>query len=502
MNELRPAPHAWHRDEARIRWDTMLLRQTLLYLPAQFLGPVFQFVSILTWTHFLSPTNLGLVALITAVQELSLATTLNWFTHYTVRYAGGAPSPGKAFLDTETFVLTISGVITVLIVVAMPSFIDGVWTWGLVAAAILQSVGRLAVAQLSDRARACGDPLSYSILQIGWPVGGFFAALALVMLYEPSAASVLAGYAAAQAISLALVLLRIEIGREPLRFAREVIAKAMAYALPLVIGGVLVWLANNGVRFVVEWRDGAAAVGLVTVGWSIGLRIASVAAMMVTAAGFPLALARARDGGHEAGQAQLARNGLLLLATLAPASAGLWMISDLIVPMFVGEPYRAVTAAILPASILAGAARSFRVHCGEQVFLLHERPVIPLINDAIDAVAALLLGGIGLLWAGLPGLVAGAAIGAVLSLIVTMAWGWALYRFALPLADVVKIALATAAMMAVIALVPARPDIASLTLIVALGALVFASLIAALYPRERRKAVALAREMVVARQKP
>jgi O-antigen/teichoic acid export membrane protein len=224
--------------------------------------------------------------------------------------------------------------------------------------------------------------------------------------------------------------------------------------------------------------------------------------MMVTAAGFPLALARARDGGHEAGQAQLARNGLLLLATLAPASAGLWMISDLIVPMFVGEPYRAVTAAILPASILAGAARSFRVHCGEQVFLLHERPVVPLINDAIDAVAALVLGGIGLLWAGLPGLVAGAAIGAVLSLIVTMAWGWALYRFALPLADVVKIALATAAMMAVIALVPARPDIASLTLIVALGALVFASLIAALYPRERRKAVALAREMVVARQKP
>ena len=88
------------------------------------------------------------MALITAVQELSLATTLNWFTHYTVRYAGGAPSPGKAFLDTETFVLTFSGVITVLIVVAMPSFIDGVWTWGLVAAAILQSVGRLAVAQL------------------------------------------------------------------------------------------------------------------------------------------------------------------------------------------------------------------------------------------------------------------------------------------------------------------------------------------------------------------
>jgi hypothetical protein len=95
----------------------------------------------------------------------------------------------------------------------------------------------------------------------------------------------------------------------------------------------------------------------------------------------------------------------------------------------------------------------------------------------------------------LPGLVAGAAIGAVLSLIVTMAWGWWSYGFALPTPDVARIALATAAMMAALTLVPAAHSPFALAITVAGGAVVFAAMMAALYPAERRKAFALAREM-------
>ncbi|WP_439541982.1 lipopolysaccharide biosynthesis protein [Hyphomicrobium sp.] len=470
----------------------MLLRQTLQYFPAQFLGPVFQFVSILTWTHYLSPTDLGLVALVTAVQELSLAATLGWFTHYTLRYAASFQGAAKTYLDTETFVILLSGTVTMLIVLSMPAFVDAKWTWPLLAAAVLQSVGRVAVAQLSDRTRTWGDPISYSILQIGWPVGGFLIALVLVLFVQPSATAVLAGYAIAQAAALVVVLTRIEKGRAPQHFARELLRKAATYAAPLVIGTVLIWVANNGIRFVVEWRDGAAAVGLVSVGWSVGLRIASVAAMVVTAAGFPLALARARDGGPSAGQAQLARNGLLLAAVLAPSAAGLWMIAGALVPLFVGAQFQEVTAAILPASILAGAARNFRIHCGEQVFLLHERPVVPLINDAVDAAAALLLGGFGLWYAGLPGLVAGAAVGAVVSLAVTMIWAWWDHGFAIPGPDVIRIGIATALMMAVIWTLPTAGSVLALGFVVAAGAAVFAAAMAALYPAERRKAIALA----------
>lgn len=470
----------------------MLLRQTLQYFPAQFFGPVFQFVSILTWTHYLSPTDLGLVALVTAVQELSLAATLGWFSHYTLRYAGGFQGAAKSYLDTETFVILLSGAMTMAIVLCLPRVVEAEWTWPLLAAAVLQSVGRVAVGQLSDRSRTWGDPVSYSILQIGWPVGGFFVALVLVLLVEPTATAVLAGYAMAQAAALLAVLMRIEKGAHPERVSRELMAKAATYALPLVIGTVLIWVANNGIRFVVEWRDGAAAVGLVSVGWSIGLRIASVAAMVVTAAGFPLALARARDGGPGAGQAQLARNGLLLAAVLAPSAAGLWMIADALVPLFVGAQFQEVTAAILPASILAGAARNFRIHCGEQVFLLHERPVVPLINDAVDAAAALLLGGFGLWYAGLPGLVAGAALGAVVSLAVTMIWAWWDHGFAIPGPDMARIGIATLVMMGAILALPTAGSPLTLGIVVVTGAAVFAAAMALLYPAERRKAMALA----------
>lgn len=471
----------------------MLLRQTLLYFPAQFLGPVFQFVSILTWTHYLTPEHLGLVALVTAVQELALAASLAWFTHYTLRYAASfEDAERRAYLDAEMLVIALSGAATLLIVLTMPLFVGGAWDWPLVAAAIFQSVGRVTLSQLADRSRAWSDPLSYSILQIGWPVGGFLVALALVVWVAPTATMVLLGYAIAQALAIVYVLLfRIETGRHPTRASREVMRKAARYAAPLVIGTVLLWVANNATRFVVEWRDGAAAVGLVTVGWSIGLRIASVAAMVVSAAGFPLALVRTRDDGIAAGQAQLVRNGLLLAAMLVPSTAGLWMIADELVPLFVGEAYREITLAILPASILAGAARNFRVHWGEQVFLLHERPVVPLLNDVVDAAAALVLGAVGLWLGDLPGLITGSAIGAVLSLVVTMAWGWRDYRYALPVPDVAKIALATALMAAVVAVLPVARSLTMLVFAVSAGAAVYAMTMAALYPAERRKAVTM-----------
>jgi O-antigen/teichoic acid export membrane protein len=470
----------------------MLLRQTLLYLPAQVLGPVFQFVSILAWTHFLLPREFGVLALITAVQELSLAATLMWFTHYTIRHAGAPGGHGGRFLDTESFVLALSGAATLVILLAMPALVEASWTVGLMAAASAQSLGRLVVAQLSERARASGDTLSYSILQVGWPVGGFILALTFLMAFGPGATQILSGYALAEVLSVAAVLRRLGLGTRPAAYAQDLMAKAMAYALPLVIGGLLVWLANNGLRFVLEWRDGAAAVGLVSAGWNIGLRIASVAAMMVTAAGFPLAMRRAREHGVAEGQAQLARNGVLLLAALAPACAGLWMITEQAVPLVIGEAYQAVTAAILPASILAGAARSFRIHCGEQVFLLHERTMVSLINDAIDAAGAMIGGAIGLWTAGLEGLIAGSALGSVLSLAVTLAWGWALYRFAIPLGDVVRILLATGAMVLVVALLPRSATLVSVTATVAIGALMFGGAMALLYPGERAKLRAIA----------
>ncbi len=462
----------------------MLLRQTLLYLPAQVLGPLVQFISAVLWTYFLVPEEMGIFALISAVQEFAYIGTTFWFTLYTMRYYDKS-AEGEArttYLNTESGVLLGSLAGTALAVASMPLFIDANWTANLVAATLSYCLLRTVATQLTDRARTASDTLTYTVLQITWPVLGLVLGLMFVKLFEANAAYVLWGYAVAQALSLLFAVMRLNIGRRPFRVSKDMIAIALRYGMPLVAGGLFVWLANNGIRFVVEHDGGAGAVGLVTVGWGLGLRAAAFAAMLVTAAAFPLAVARSREHGMAEGQMQLVRNGILLLAVLAPAAAGLWAIATPLVDLIVAEPFREMTAQVLPWAIIAGAARNMRIHFGEQVFLLREETLVPLGNDILDGLAALAGGAIGLTLYGLPGSVMGAAAGAVVSLFVTLTFGAYWHRFTFPLQHLVRIGGATALMVAGLSVLPVAPTALSLGLAVALGGLIYAAGLAAFYP--------------------
>lgn len=471
----------------------MLFRQTLLYLPAQVLGPLFQFVSIVAWTYVLSPVEMGVFALVVAVQELAYTATTFWFSLYTMRYhdpEGGAGAKAR-FLDTELMVLLAGSVTTAGVVLLLPLFTSIEWSWPLALATVAYAVSRGLVTHLSDRARTEHDTLTYSALQISWPVLGLALGWLFAVTIEPTAAMVLWGYAAAQMLSLAVAAFRMDFGRNPARFSREAIAIAVKYGLPLLAGGIFVWVASNGLRFVVEYRESAAAVGLITVGWGLGLRVAAFASMLVTAAAFPVAMRRARDEGMAAGQAQLERNGVLLLAVLAPACVGLYAVAEPFVRLVVAEEFEAMTIAVLPLAIAAGAFRNMRIHFGEQVFLLHERSIVPLWNDAFDAAASLAGGAIGLIWGGLPGAVAGAALGSLASLAVTLASGWVAYRFSFPPLDFLRIAAATFAMWLAVVSLPVGDGAMWLALAVATGALVYGVVLTAVSPELARKLIGL-----------
>jgi|CXWK01.1.fsa_nt_gi O-antigen/teichoic acid export membrane protein len=462
----------------------MLLRQTLLYLPAQVLGPLVQFISAVLWTYFLVPEEMGVFALITAVQEFAYIGTTFWFTLYTMRYfdRGADGAAREAYLNTESGVMLGALAGTALAVATLPLFIDANWTGNLLAATLSYCLLRTVATQLTDRARTASDTLTYTVLQITWPILGLALGLVLVRLFEANAAYVLWGYAAAQALSLVFAVVRLDIGRHPMRVSKDMLKVAFRYGMPLVIGGLFVWLANNGIRFVIEHQSGATAVGLVTVGWGLGLRAAAFAAMLVTAAAFPLAVARSREHGMAEGQMQLVRNGILLLAVLAPAAAGLWAIAKPLVDLVVAAPFRDMTAAVLPWAIIAGAARNMRIHFGEQVFLLREETLVPLGNDILDGVAAIAGGAIGLMLHGLPGSVMGAAAGSVVSLFVTLAFGAYWHKFTFPLSHLLRIGGATALMLAALSLIPVAPTALSLAVAVALGGVVYAAALALVYP--------------------
>jgi O-antigen/teichoic acid export membrane protein len=475
----------------------MLLRQTLLYLPAQVVGPIAQFISVILWTYFLSPQEMGVFALVSAAQEFTYLGALFWFTLFTMRFfdKNAKAADRKSFLDTESGVLAAGNVLTTLAVLTLPLFIDAEWNVALVTAALAYCIARTIATHLTDRARTASDTLTYTVLQITWPVLGLALGLIFIKVWGPVAASVLWGYAAAQMIALLYAIRRLEISVEPFALSPQMVRNAMRYGMPLVAGGLFVWLANNGIRFVIEGKAGSAAVGLVTVGWGLGLRAAAFSAMLVTAAAFPLAVAKAREQGMPEGQKQLVQNGILLFAILAPAAAGLWSISAPLVERIVAAPYREMTAAVLPWAIIAGAARNLRIHFAEQVFLLREETMVPLANDALDGILTLAGGAIGLATHGLQGCVAGASIGALVSLAVTLASGAYWHKYTFPPGHLLRIGAATLAMFGVLSVVPVAPVALSLAFAIALGGAVYCCALLMLYPDAARGLIAKARAL-------
>lgn len=87
----------------------MLIRQTLLYLPAQFLAPVAQFLSMMIWTWWLAPEQMAAFVLVTATQELAYLFGRSWFSFYTLRFL---PPPEDVegrhrYLETEPTMLLV-----------------------------------------------------------------------------------------------------------------------------------------------------------------------------------------------------------------------------------------------------------------------------------------------------------------------------------------------------------------------------------------------------------
>ena len=88
----------------------MLLRHTLLYMPAQLIGPLFQLIAVIVWTHVVNEHTLGIITLVTATHELLQIGFLAWWSQYALRFFGRFQSGEEAnrFHRTENAILLAS----------------------------------------------------------------------------------------------------------------------------------------------------------------------------------------------------------------------------------------------------------------------------------------------------------------------------------------------------------------------------------------------------------
>jgi O-antigen/teichoic acid export membrane protein len=401
----------------------VLIRHTLAYLPAQLLSPLAQLATAIVLTHALGAADYGLTMLVFASQELVFLVCLSWWTTFFLRYGGRfAGDDATQLAGTESAILLVSSVAQVLVTLLVIVLTEPGVPWPFYVGACLFTVTRSHLGLLSERARREAAIGAYTAVQIGGPLGGLALTLGLMWAARTAQggggaatapAHVLLVFALAQALVGGMVAHRLGLLVRPRALQRGVLRQALAFGAPVVLSNLLSWLGGNGIRFVVHHGAGAVALGWLSVGWGLATRLAGVAAMVVTAAAYPLAV-KAMEAGDAAGaRRQIADNAVLLLALLALATVAGTLLGRPFVELLVAQQYHATTLAILPWALLGAAVRNLRMHGWDPLYLLCERPRAMVVLDAIEAAATLAAAALGLWWGGVEGAVAGTALAAV-----------------------------------------------------------------------------------------
>src|SRR5579859_698284 len=462
----------------------MLIRHTLLYLPAQIVGPLFQLISVIVWTHVVDEHTLGVITLVTATHELLQIAFLAWWSQYALRFLGRYHDTGEVqrFHQTENSLLLASVLVQSLIVVAVLLLViapDG--NAGLLVATVGYVITRTLNLYVGDRARVDHQVWVYTIQQIVGPAVGFVIGLLLIKLLGHSAEWPLAGYALAQLAAVVVVLPVIGHSRSIWAPDRAIVNHALKYGIPLIIGGAFGWVGLNASRFIVNDVLGVGATGLFAVGYGLGQRAATFAAMLVTAAAFPLAVKSMEQSGSKVAMRQLADNGALLLAIMAPSIAGIFMLRAGLIHLLIAAPFQAVTLAVLPLSTLAGGIRGVRAHFVDQAFLLHNRTRLMIVVTVIDAgVTAALTPYLVAHW-GLVGAAGGTVIAALAAAVASFSIGFLRLGLTLPLNHLARIAFATTTMAAVLSWLREPSSLMGLAGQIAAGAAVYVLCLGLLY---------------------
>jgi O-antigen/teichoic acid export membrane protein len=467
----------------------VLIRQTLFYLPAQLIGPTLQFIAAVVWTHWLSPDDYGVLLFLMASQELIFVISLSWWSAYTMRYLGALADAAERsrYLASESAILLITSVVMIVAAVLTLASLSALGDPVLVMATLLYTVTRCVTNHLSERARAASRILDYTFAQTFGPLVGFLLAFIVVSSFSATPGAALFGFAIAQCLALIWLGRRMGLSLRGGMVEPVMLKQALRFGTPLVIAGMVGWISVNGLRVIIDQRMGAEAMGLVSVGWGLGQRLSGTAAMLVTAAAFPLAVKHFQTHSRDAALAQLANSGTLLFALLLPATLGLVLVAKDLSDLMIAAPFRSLTESVLPIAALAGGVRNMRMHFNDQVFLLVERTDLSILINAIEATAVVLCCWIGLDLHGLVGAAEGCLAG---SLFATL-FGFGLTHIAFGLrirwTDVGRIVVATAAMGIAVYLLPigraSTGDSLALAEKIVVGAFTYAMALALLYPK-------------------
>lgn len=464
-----------------------LFRNTMLYMPAQVLGPFVQFAVVVAWTHLLAPAAFGVVTFVIAAQELTALVGIVWWSLYVLRFRQryeGADEDRFRAMDTR---MALYGSMSQIVaapfcLLAVGVSADAVTT----AAAAAYLVTRLLVVHYSEWARSQHRIRAYTVAQFAGPIFGSGLSIAAIPIFGATPAVVLLSMALGQGAGAAAVMASLGVRRPPGTFDRAIFGEARHYGAPLILGGLFAWTAINGIRVLVEYGEGVVGLGLLSAGWGLGQRITNFIAMVCTAAAFPIAVDRIESGDRRGALEQVALNGTLMLALLVPATVGVAVLAGPLVNLLIAADYRSVTILVLPIATAAGAIRTYKTHTADQAGLLLERTRALTVSNLADAVMTMLCAAVGLAYGGIVGAAIGCLAGTTLVTLGALVFAVRWLELPIHLGAYLRIFAAVCGMFAVLVNLPSPRTATGIAITILLGALAYALSLLAIFPQVRR----------------
>jgi O-antigen/teichoic acid export membrane protein len=469
---------------------TMLISHTLKYLPAQLLSPAAQLVSMILWTHWLLPAEMGLFTLVSVTQEIAFMVCLGWFSVYALRYLPSDTDRAarQRYLGAENVVVLASlGGAMVAAVITAWSLHDEHPLWLSTLIIGLFFATRAVNTHYGERARAQSAFFAYNLLQISGPLGGLGLGLLAFRCFDASALLLLSAYAAAQALGTLVALPLLGMHWKFAKPDAHLLRAAISFGGPVLGLGVLGWIGENYIRYLVQWHSGGAALGLMIVGWSLGRRCASVASMLVATAAFPLASRLLNQGRRDEALAQLRVNAALMLAVLLPVTAALQLLGPSLISLAVAPEYRQTAMDLLGLSVIAGTLRNLHMHVTDQFMVLERKIKMVALIDVVEVISCVVASFVGLQLYGLRGAVIGQAIGSCLTLGLSMYWSRIHQGFMWPWPETRKVLAGTLVMVVAIALLGTESSLRSLLTGTVVGLVTYALALAALFAPQLRQ---------------
>lgn len=462
----------------------MLVRMAWQYLPAQITAPSVQLLSLLAFAHLLPIDQLGLLTLAIAAQEVLFAGLFAWWVQFMLRHRASHHRP--AFLHAERISLIGAMVTQIAFVLIITSLWPPAFSSTLTLSIILFVCLRTLSTYMAERARGESRVLLYTLIVAIFPALGLALAILAAIHISATAETMLIAMAAAHGLAVIVAVSVTDIARVTERAQSKIVPQALRFGLPMGAAALMSVAALNAPRFIVEQLDGLAAAGIFAVSYGIGVRVASVAVMVVSTAAYPLAVRVNAEQGQAAGDAQLARNMELVMLVAAPFACGLIAISGSLIDIALPAHLRESAYVLLPLATALGFFRYLRSHSCDQLFLLRSRTEIVAALSAADLILSASFAVLGHWQSSLAGAIAGPLVAALLVWIASLSIAVVWFGFVFPSFTFARIAIAAIIMMLVIAALPAASSAAILAVHVAAGAVLYALLIAALF----RKSIA------------